>query len=339
MLKFNKHIITLLLVLIMQALVSGCVAKPSDDSNLTEDKTTATTTEAATEATTEAATEATIEATTEATTEAATEAATEATTEATTEAVVQKDTDLSKLQNTILDNKESVGIAYIGYVGYEADEEGILKFVKDSQYADKYEFLCGAPLVNVGGAELYAIVIADTKYSASVYRAKITDNGEYSVNTDNALYNYDGNGVDYFLLRCNESEIYSNVSLSFKKGNDSFSVSPMLSGMDGQLVDGKYYDFSMYTDYGGNGESEDKDVAIAREILLESQEVQYYISMGMSVQYTGQIDEIEGRSCWIFALGTDRDDQFVRERYYGVCDNLIYFYDSLNDKWEVLGKG
>ena len=109
--------------------------------------------------------------------------------------------------------------------------------------------------------------------------------------------------------------------------------------MDGQLVDGNYYDFSMYTDYGYNGESEDKNVAIAREILLESQEVQYYISMGMSVQYTGQIDEIEGRSCWIFALGTDRDDQFVRERYYGVCDNLIYYYDSLNDKWEVLGKG
>ena len=173
----------------------------------------------------------------------------------------------------------------------------------------------------------------------SVYRAEITDNGEYSVNTDNALYNYNGNGIDYFLLRCNESEIHSNVSLSFKKGNVSFSVFPMLSGMDGQLVDGNYYDFSMYTDYGYNGESEDKNVAIAREILLESQEVQYYISMGMSVQYTGQIDEIEGRSCWIFALGTDRDDQFVRERYYGVCDNLIYYYDSLNDKWEVLGKG
>ena len=113
----------------------------------------------------------------------------------------------------------------------------------------------------------------------------------------------------------------------------------MLSGMDGQLVDGNYYDFSIYSDYVGSGESEDKNVAIAREILLESQDVQYYISMGMSVQYTVQIEEIEGRSCWIFALGTDRDDQFVRERYYGVCDNLIYYYDSLNDKWEMLGKG
>ena len=49
MLKYNKHIITLLMVLIMPALVSGCVVKPSDDYNLTEDKTTASSTEATTE--------------------------------------------------------------------------------------------------------------------------------------------------------------------------------------------------------------------------------------------------------------------------------------------------
>ena len=248
-------------------------------------------------------------------------------------------TDLSKLQKTILDNKEAVGIAYIGYVGHEANEKEVLNFVKNSQYADKYDFLCESPLVNAGGAELYAVVIADVKYSASVYRAEITDNGEYSVKTDDALYNYSGNGIDYFLLRCNESEIHSNVSLYFKKGNDSFSVFPMLSGMDGHLVAEKFYDFSVYTDYVNNSEPEDRNVEIAREILSESQEVQYYINKGMSVQYTGEIREIDGRPCWIFALGTDRDDQFVRERYYGVCDNLIYFYDTLNDKWEVLGRG
>lgn len=297
--KINKYIITLLIALIMLASASGCRAKPTDNSDLTESQTTGTS-------------------------------------PATT---VQKDTDLSKLQKTILDNKEAVGIAYIGYVGHEANEEEVLNFVKNSQYADKYDFLCESPLVNAGGAELYAVVIADVKYSASVYRAEITDNGEYSVKTDDALYNYSGNGIDYFLLRCNESEIHSNVSLYFKKGNDSFSVFPMLSGMDGHLVAEKFYDFSVYTDYVNNSEPEDRNVEIAREILSESQEVQYYINKGMSVQYTGEIREIDGRPCWIFALGTDRDDQFVRERYYGVCDNLIYFYDTLNDKWEVLGRG
>ena len=297
--KLNKYIITLLMALIMLASVSGCGTKPTDNPDLTENRTT----------------------------------------DSSSETTVQNDTDLSRLQKTILDNKEAVGIAYIGYVGHEADEKEVLDFLKNSQYAEKYDFLCNSPLVNAGGAELYAVVIADTEYSASVYRAEITDNGEYSVKTENALYNYSGNGIDYFLLRCNESEIHSNVSLYFKKGNDSFSVFPMLSGMDGRLVAEKFYDFSVYTDYGDNSETEDRNVEIAREILSESQEVQYYINLGMSVQYTGQISEIDGRPCWIFALGTNRDDQFVREHYYGVCDNLIYFYDTLNDKWEVLGKG
>ena len=297
--RLNKYILTLLMALIMLASVSGCGAKPTDNPDLTEKQTT----------------------------------------DFSPATTVQNDTDLSKLQKTILDNKEAVGIAYIGYVGHEANEKDVLNFVKKSRYADKYDFLCDSPLVNAGGAELYAVVIADSKYSAAVYRAEITDNGEYSVKTDNALYNYSGNGIDYFLLRCNESEIHSNVSLNFKKGNDSFSVFPMLSGMDGHLVAEKFYDFSVYTDYVNNSEPEDRNVEIARELLSESQEVQYYINKGMSVQYTGQIREIDGRPCWIFALGTDRDDQFVRERYYGVCDNLIYFYDTLNDKWEVLGRG
>ena len=297
--KINKYIITLLIALIMLASASGCRAKPTDNPDLTENQTT----------------------------------------DSSPATTVQNDTDLSKLQKTILDNKKVVGIAYIGYVGHEANEKEVLNFVKNSQYADKYDFLCESPLVNAGGAELYAVVIADVKYSVSVYRAEITDNGEYSVKTDDALYNYSGNGIDYFLLRCNESEIHSNVSLYFKKGNDSFSVFPMLSGMDGHLVAEKFYDFSVYTDYVNNSEPEDRNVEIAREILSESQEVQYYINKGMSVQYTGQIREIDGRPCWIFVLGTDRDDQFVRERYYGVCDNLIYFYDTLNDKWEVLGRG
>ncbi len=299
MMKLNKYILTLLIVLAVIAAFSGCEAKPSDDPDLTENKTT----------------------------------------DVSHLTTVQNDTDLSRLQKTILDNNESVGIAYIGYVGYEANEQEVYSFLDNSQYADKYDFLCGSPLVNVGGAELYAVVIADTEYIASVYRAEITDNGEYSVKTDDAIYKYSGYGIDYFLLRCNESEIHSNVSLLFEKGNSSFSVFPMLSGMDGHLVAENFYDFSIYSDYGDDSEAEDKNVAIAREILLESQEVQYYINIGMSVQYTGQIQEIYGRPCWIFALGTNRDDQFVRERYYGVCDNLVYFYDALNDTWEVLGNG
>ena len=57
----------------------------------------------------------------------------------------------------------------------------------------------------------------------------------------------------------------------------------------------------------------------------------------MKIMYTGDTQMIEGRVCLLFVLGTDREEQFVRERYYGVCDNLIYAYDVVNDTWVILG--
>ena len=70
------------------------------------------------------------------------------------------------------------------------------------------------------------------------------------------------------------------------------------------------YDFSIYGGEGG---------------------VQDCINSGMSVQYTGETEVIGGKPCMVFALGTDRDDQFVCERYYAVCDNLVYSYDAEGD--------
>lgn len=84
----------------------------------------------------------------------------------------------------------------------------------------------------------------------------------------------------------------------------------MLSGAMGQKDTVDCYDFSIY---GG-------------EIG-----VQDYINSGMSVQYTGETEIIEGKPCMVFALDTDRDDQFVRESYYAVCDNLVYSYDAEGD--------
>lgn len=126
----------------------------------------------------------------------------------------------------------------------------------------------------------------------------MTESGKYNVHTDKALY--EGKGSDCFLLRCNISELHSNVSILFRTGDESFSVSPMLSGATGQIDTVDCYDFSIY---GGEG----------------------------GVQYTGETEVIEGKPCMVFALGTDRDDQFVRERYYAVCDNLVYSYDSEGD--------
>ena len=59
----------------------------------------------------------------------------------------------------------------------------------------------------------------------------------------------------------------------------------------------------------------------------------------MSLLYTNDIQEINGVPFMIFAVGTNTDDQFVREKLYAISDNLIYTYDVLNDSWHTLGNG
>lgn len=256
-------------------------------------------------------------------------------TDKSSEITEQTDPKLLSLQKEIRDNACPAGMAFLGFVTEDAAESDLRSFLKSSQYAEKYAFLAEAPFVDAGGTELYAVVTAEKECCASVYRAALSDSGEYDVQTDNVLY--EGNGADCFLLRCNVSDIHANAVVSFKTGDTILSVFPMRSGMDGRLIADGCYDFSLYAE---DNHSPDSDAIIAYGLLSEASEVQYYMGLGMTLQYTGQTQIIDGRSCWIFALGTEHDDgQFVREHLYGVCDNLIYTYDVLSDTWSVLGAG
>lgn len=242
------------------------------------------------------------------------------------------DARLAPLYEEIVDGGFSAGMAFIGYISEEATDSDIRGYIKNSPYADKYDFLEEAPVANAGGTELYAVVTVSKSCRASVYGAKINEAGEYDVTTDSPLY--EGTGSDCILLRCNFSDIHSNAVVSFVSGDEIFNVFPMLSGMDGKLAAENCYDFSIYTD---TSAPEDKNVQIARELLSDADEVSRRMADGMSLIYTGEHQVIDGRDCMIFALGTDREDQFVREYYYGVCDNLIYTYDAISDAWSVLG--
>ena len=260
--------------------------------------------------------------------------ATEITTTATQmTTAVKTDQKLLSLCNKIKENNFQAGMAFIGGIEKKFSKKEIREFIKSSLYAEKYSFLCDAPIVDAGGTELYAVVTASQQCQASVYRAKMTDNGEYDITMDKALY--EGKGFDCFLLRCNISDIHSNSVVSFKNGDKIFSVFPMISGSSGKLVAENCYDFSVNADDG----KVQNDVAVARSILLDSDEIKYGIDKGMTLRYTGRTQGINGRSCWIFTLGTEHGDSFVREFYYGVCDNLIYSYDAASDSWDVLGAG
>ncbi len=226
------------------------------------------------------------------------------------------------------------GMAFIGFVDPEASEDDMRAYLESSQYPEKYAFLTSAPIVDAGGTELYAIV-TKADCGVSVYPAMPTESGLYDIKTDTVLYQ--GSGADCFLLRCNMSDIFSNVAVSFSSPIGDFYQFPMLSGKDGRLcaADG-VYDFSFYAD--NSGET-DVDVRIATELLLEVYEVQERSQQGMTLLYTGQKQTIDGRECMIFALGTTHDSQFVSEYLYGVCDNLIYWYDAVSDSWNVIGAG
>ena len=67
-------------------------------------------------------------------------------------------------------------------------------------------------------------------------------------------------------------------------------------------------------------------------------EAQAYIDMGMSALVTGDTSELEGfTACMNVELGTNHEDNFVREIFYAVAPNGdVFKYDPVSDEWEVM---
>ena len=84
------------------------------------------------------------------------------------------------------------------------------------------------------------------------------------------------------------------------------------------------------------------DIArVAYSTLTCLDEIRYYKQCGMVIQYRGETQEINGEPCIVFEMGTDHEEQFVREFYYAVSpdDLTVYSYDVLSDTWNVIGQG
>lgn len=243
-----------------------------------------------------------------------------------------EDDALTALQQNINYHSAGAGVAFIGYVDSESSEIDLRTYYESSQTGKNYPGLAYAPLYMTEGQELYAIVPPCDKGKITVYASGVTEDGQYTEDRTQPLYE-GKNGVP-LLLRCNFSEIYSNVLITVTDGGGTIDFRPSLTMENGHLQDtAGVYDFSIYEEI-----PDERSVQIATEILLETDEVKDAVEGGMKIIYTGDTQIIEGRTCLLFALGTDREDQFVRERYYGVCDNLVYVYDVTNDTWEILGR-
>ena len=249
------------------------------------------------------------------------------------------DENLAILQDIIRENECQVGIAFLGYTYEAADEAEILEYTRQGEIEAAYPFLQDGTVVDAGGYEIYAIVPGDD-CKVSIYPAQITEDGEYL--DDLTAPWYTGQENEIIILRCNMSEIHSNVMVSVQKQNMSMQYHPMVSLKDGHLAAEAYcYDFSIYHDWEEYYQEDDSslDINIAREQLSETDEVRYYLCLGMSLWYTGTEEYLEGRNCPVFVLGTDHEDYFTKEHYYAVGDNVVYYYDPSGDAWLLLGAG
>ena len=246
-----------------------------------------------------------------------------------TEIVETEDTELAFLRKQINQNGCSAGVALFGYVDSEFTMTDLSFYLEFHHLTKEYPFLSEAACYMADGQELYAIVPPNEKGRVTVYPSDITENGEYADDKSHPLF--EGKPGEVLVLRCNFSEIYSNVLVSVTDGGDAIEFHPSISLMDGHLAElAGVYDFSVYEET-----PDERSVEIATEILLEYGEVRQGLENGMKLMYTGESEIINGGSCMLFVLGTDNGEQFVQEQLYGVCDNLIYIYDVFTDTWNA----
>lgn len=249
-------------------------------------------------------------------------------------ATTANDSSLSQLRNTVEAEDCKVGVAFIGYLNEEPTKGKILDFVRESACGKKYDFLCETSaqnIVDAYGYELFAIVPKSEKGTVTIYEAEMTEDGEYRDLRDRVLYK--GKPGEPVILKCNISEVYSNVLVVSVENNEITEFRPILSMRDGRFASAQgCYDFSVYDN------KYDAELN-ARERLCQTDEIQYYLSKDMTLVYMDEIRDVNGYDCMIFAVGMENGDQFVREQLYAVSEDQMFFYNVQNDEWQVLGLG
>lgn len=162
----------------------------------------------------------------------------------------ENDSQLSLLRELISGNDCDVGIAFIGYVDSESTQENLRKMLEGSRTGQKYPFLTDCPIVKNKGQELYAIVPAKKDACVTVFEAGVTQDGEYEDYRDHIVFRAEPG--EPIILRCNLSEIYSNVLVSVDvPGKDRVEFRPCLSMMDGSIaLEIGCYDFTVLEQQG-----------------------------------------------------------------------------------------
>lgn len=224
-----------------------------------------------------------------------------------------------------------VGIAFLGASDAETSKE-VKKAIENSAGAFQYPFLSDCEPVLTQGNEVYAFVPVDDECVITIYNSKMNQECEYIDDRENPLYQ--GKKGETVILRCNFSDLYSNVLVSEKNNDKEIEFRPSLSLRDGAvLLEEGCIDISVYADsiYDRRAEAE--------ELLCSKDEVIDGMAKGMELVCFDEEEMIDGESCIVFYLGTDHEENFVKEHTYAVSQNQVYWYDPIGDEWNILGEG
>lgn len=246
------------------------------------------------------------------------------------EIIPLEELSLEMLQEEIIQNGCSAGIAFIGYVDSQSTEADLREYVAYSYVGGKRFFLQDADLVMTEGQELYAVVPPTPQGTVAVYASSINDMGEY---VDGSTPLYTGDPGEAVIVLCNISEIYSNVLFSVTDGFGAVMFRPGLSGDDGHVVtEPGVYDFSIYVD-----EADQATIQRAQEKLMQLADVSAAVQQGMTLLY-GWTDYVGGHVCPVFALGSMDGEFFEPQYFYAVADDgTISVRGAQEDIWRTWG--
>ena len=150
---------------------------------------------------------------------------------------------------------------------------------------------------DMGGEQVYAVIPEST---VEVADSSLDSSGNLFDSTD-ARFTFD----TPFLLRCNESELFSNCVLK----TEAHSFHPSLSMKDSHIsMEEGYMDFSDYTNL--------HNIQTAYSLLMQISGIQ-----GKVVQSTNHTVEINGKSCYTFETEDGSES-------YAVTDNEVYVQED-----------
>ena len=153
--------------------------------------------------------------------------------------------DIAELRSRISDRGAMLGVGFFGYVDSESSEAAAREFAAGSALTEAYPSLTDCTLVLTEGAELYALVPANGNTFVTIYPSDISQDGNYIDRKSEPIYI--GRAGESVILRCNLSEIFSNVLIAVTDGKSTLEFRPAISLENGRMVqESGCCDFSVY---------------------------------------------------------------------------------------------